>query len=259
MAKGKNKRTARKDQKRRKHDKHTFSKKEWFQLISPAAVKKTIPIGWTCCKKPTGTERVQDFLNGRISEMCYGDITGNVKDIPKKLKIITEEVHGKSCVTSFYGFELMRDVIMEKLKKRQSLIEVYQDVKTQDGTIFRVFVMIVTKRSQNQAKLNSYAQHSKIKILRKKIQAELQKKASNMTADAFAHEIIVDLLNGELEKVAGQVLMNCKLLITKVKTVRKGNVDLAALKKEADDIHRQKINKENPEAQNLISKEMQEN
>lgn len=32
--------------------------------------------------------------------------------------MIVEEVHGKACVTSFYGFELMRDVIMEKLKKR---------------------------------------------------------------------------------------------------------------------------------------------
>lgn len=56
--------------------------------------------------------------------MCYADITQNSEnqqaadDIPKKIKIIIDEVHGKSCITSFYGFELMRDVIMEKLKKR---------------------------------------------------------------------------------------------------------------------------------------------
>lgn len=117
MAKGKNKKVS-KNQKRKKNEKHTFAKKEWFQLISPAAVKKTVPIGWTCCKRPTGTERVQDFLNGRIAEMCYGDITQDVKDIPKKIKLIVEEVNGKSCVTSFYGFELMRDVVMDKLKKR---------------------------------------------------------------------------------------------------------------------------------------------
>ena len=57
MAKGKNKKVSRKDKKRR-NEKHTFAKKEWFQLISPAAVKKTVPIGWTYYKKPTGTERV---------------------------------------------------------------------------------------------------------------------------------------------------------------------------------------------------------
>ena len=78
-----------------------------------------------------------------------------------------------------------------------------------------------------------------------------------MTADALAHEIIVDLLNGELEKVASTVLMNCKLMVTKVKTIRRGNVDVATLKKNADEANRQKVNKENPEAQNLISKEME--
>lgn len=58
MAKGKNKKISRKDQKRKKNDKHSFAKKEWFQLISPAAVKKTLPIGWTCCRRAQGTERI---------------------------------------------------------------------------------------------------------------------------------------------------------------------------------------------------------
>lgn len=125
MAKGKNKKVSRKDQKRRKNEKHTFAKKEWFQIVSPGAVKKTTPIGWTCCKRPTGTERVQDFLKGRVAEMCYGDITETAPDINKKIQIIIDEINGKTCATSFYGFELSRDVVMEKLKKRQSLVDVY--------------------------------------------------------------------------------------------------------------------------------------
>lgn len=40
MAKGKNKKVVRKDQKRKK-DKHPFAKKEWFYLISPNAVNKS--------------------------------------------------------------------------------------------------------------------------------------------------------------------------------------------------------------------------
>lgn len=61
--------------------------------------------------------------------MCYGDITNLTTDINKKIKIVVDEVQGKACATSFYGFELTRDVIMEKLKKRQSLIDIYLDVK----------------------------------------------------------------------------------------------------------------------------------
>eukprot|EP00178_Gracilaria_changii_P010911 TRINITY_DN31570_c0_g1_i1.p1 TRINITY_DN31570_c0_g1~~TRINITY_DN31570_c0_g1_i1.p1 ORF type:complete len:107 (-),score=13.14 TRINITY_DN31570_c0_g1_i1:254-574(-) len=105
--------------------------------------------------------------------MCYGDITEQANDIPKKIQIIIDEIYGKSCATNFYGFELMRDVIMEKLKKRQSLIEVFQDVKTQDGNVLRIFIMIVTKRSPHQLKLNSYAKTTKIKMLRKKLQQDL--------------------------------------------------------------------------------------
>lgn len=50
--------------------------------------------------------------------MCYGDIVENANDINKKIKVVIDEINGKSCATNFYGFELTRDVVMEKLKKR---------------------------------------------------------------------------------------------------------------------------------------------
>lgn len=75
MAKGKNKKISKRGKMGRKNEKHAFSKKEWYQLLSPSALKKIIPIGWTCCKKPTGTEVVSDFLKGRVAEICYADIT----------------------------------------------------------------------------------------------------------------------------------------------------------------------------------------
>lgn len=80
MAKGKNKRVPRKG-KGKRNEKHTFSKKEWFKLISPSALKKNIPVGWTCCNRPTGTEVLSDFLKGRVAEICYADITQQAKDI----------------------------------------------------------------------------------------------------------------------------------------------------------------------------------
>lgn len=119
----------------------------------------------------------------------------NAPDINKKIQIIVDEINGKSCATNFYGFELTRDVVMEKLKKRQSLIEVFQDVKTKEGSVYRVFMMIVTRRSPHQLKLNSYAKTSKIKLVRKKLQAELLQHASEITGDALAHEIITDMVN----------------------------------------------------------------
>ena len=45
MAKGKNKKLSKKGKVTKRGDKHTFSKKEWFQVISPAALKESKPIG----------------------------------------------------------------------------------------------------------------------------------------------------------------------------------------------------------------------
>lgn len=116
MAKGKSKRVQKKG--KRRNDKHTFLKKEWYTIISPSAVKKNIPVGWTCCNKPQGTQVVSDFLKGRVAEICYGDITGDVHDIPKKIRMIVDDIHGKICATNFYSFELSRDAVSERIRKR---------------------------------------------------------------------------------------------------------------------------------------------
>jgi len=69
--------------------------------------------------------------------------------------MIVDDVHGKILATNFYSFELSRDQVAERLKKRQTLVNVCADVKSQDGFVYRVFCMIVTNRRQNQKKLNS--------------------------------------------------------------------------------------------------------
>ena len=260
MAKGKNKRLPRKGTNARRTDKHTFLKKQWFTLISPSALKKSIPVGWTCCKKPTGTEVLSDFLKGRVAEICYADITGEANDVAndvaKKVKIVVDEIHGRICATNFYGFELARDSICEKLKKRQSLIEVYTDVKTTDGIIFRIFCMLTTNRRSNQVKLNSYAKSSKIRLLRKKLVSDLLTYASTLTGDNLAHEVITNVLGSRLEKLAHKVIPGVKLQVYKMKTVKRGVVDLKKLLKEANNSMEQaKVLEENPNAVNQLTKE----
>ena len=202
-------------------------------MICPSALKKTIPVGWTCCNKPTGTQVVSDFLKGRVAEMCYADITGQAKDLSKKIKVIIDEVQGKTCVSSFYGFELSRDAVMEKLKKRQSLIEIYTDVKTQDGTVFRVFVMAVTSRQQNQLKVNSYAKSSQIKAMRKAVIQKLNEIVAEKDTKSFAYSVIMGDVGNELEKVSYKLIKGVKLQIYKMKTIRRGALDIKRLKDEA--------------------------
>lgn len=228
MAKGKNKQVSKKGKVVKKGDRHPFTKKEWFQVMAPPALKDAKQVGWTVCKKPTGTQIVSDFLKGRVSEISLADITDSGKDVNKKIKIQLDDISGNSCFTSFYEYELAREKIAALLKKRQTLIEVIAEVKSREGVIFRIFVVAVTSRRPGQQKINSYAQSSKIHLFRKRLTAELQKLAGEKSANDFVHEVINDALNTKLETVGHKVIPGIKLIVNKLKISKKNTTEIRA-------------------------------
>jgi len=253
MAKGKNKKLSKKGKIVKKGDKHPFLKKEWFSVIAPAALRDSKPIGWTCCKKPTGTQIVSDFLKNRVAEMSYADITNSAKDVTKRIKITVDEIQGSSCFTSFHSYELARERISAMLKKRQTLIEIVTEVKTNDGVVFRIFISAVTNRRSGQVKLNSYAKASKVRALRKRLFVELAKIASNLNSKNFIHEVVSEAVNNGLEKAAHEVIPNIKLQIGKLKIAKRGNIETGKASDQVVESTEKKRN-ENPEAQNPLSK-----
>ena len=259
MAKGKNKKLSKKGKIVKKGEKHPFTKKEWFSVIAPAALRESKSVGWTCCKKPTGTQIVSDFLKNRVAEMSYADITSSAKDVAKRIKIQIEDIQGSSCFTSFHSYELNREKISAMLKKRQTLIEVVSEIKTNDGVVFRIFIYAVTTRNRNQVKLNSYAKASKVRALRKRLFAELATQAAGLSSKNFIHEVVTEALNANLEKAATEVIPGVKLQIGKLKIAKRGNVENVKVSDQIDEIKNQaasgdKKHKENPNAQNLLSK-----
>lgn len=226
MAKGKNKQVSKKGKVVKKGDRHPFTKKEWFQVMAPPALKEAKQVGWTCCKKPTGTQIVSDFLKYRVAEISLADISANGQEVSKRIKIQLDDITGNSCFTSFYEYELAREKVSAMLRKRQSLIEVISEVKTKEGVIFRLFAVAVTSRRPGQQKLNSYAQSSKIRLFRKKVTAEMVKMASEKLANDFAHEVITDVLNAKLEAVGAKVIPGIKLIVTKLKISKKNATEI---------------------------------
>jgi small subunit ribosomal protein S3Ae len=257
MAKGKNKKLSKKGKIVKKGEKHPFTKKEWFSVIAPAALRDSKSIGWTCCKKPTGTQIVSDFLKNRVAEMSYADITNSANDVSKRIKVLVEDIQGSSCFTSFHSFELSRDKISAMIKKRQTLVEIVNEIKTNDGVVFRIFLVAVTTRRQGQLKLNSFAKSSKVRLLRKKLTNELNLHASKLSSANLIHEIVSQTINAKLEKAATEVIPGVKLQIGKLKIVKRGNVDMVRATEEVKAqvaAGAETKRKENPEAQNILSK-----
>lgn len=228
MTKGKNKKIFKKDNKKKNLDKHPFMKKEWFKVMSPKAVGSIEQVGWTPVKKPTGTQKIQDLLQGRVLEICLADVKKNkfdIQNVSKKIQVSVEEVQGDRVTTSFYKFELTRDQVQKNLRKRQSLVDVFTNVKSKDGNQLRVFVQIVSQRVQGQVRLNSYLVDSKIKEIRKNVVAFLINEAAGLSSDEFVNKLIYNKYDQQIVDTYKHIAPNTLMQVIKVKMVKKDFYD----------------------------------
>lgn len=233
MTKGKNKKISKNAGKKKQSENHPFLKKEWLKVISSKACGAAQNVGWTCIKKPTGTQKINDLLHGRILEICLGDVKDgkkDVKNLSKKIKLYVEDVQGNNCITSFNKFELTRDQIQKTIRKRRTLVDISVDVKTKDGNNLRVFVQIVSGRSEGQVKLNAYLVQSQIKAIRKAVCELLTAKAVGSSSDEFVNHILYEKINKELNETVSKIHRHFTLQVTKVKMVKKENFDEVNLK-----------------------------
>jgi len=112
----------------------------------------------------------------------------------RKIKLIVDQTEGRQAITSFYGVDVTRDELSSLIKKRKTLIEAIQDVKSQDGYVLRVFVIAFTRESPNQKRRTNYALSSQQKIIRKRINdivaKEVAKSNATQILNLFTSEVI---------------------------------------------------------------------
>lgn len=129
-------------------------------------------------------EIASDSLKGRVFETSLTDLKKNDSTAEKafrKIKLIVEDVEGASCYTNFHGMETTRDKLSSLIRKWQTTIEAFVDVKTQDDYFLRVFVICFTARMQRQLRATSYATAAKIKLIRKRITEIIMKEVQKNT------------------------------------------------------------------------------
>merc|ERR1711939_1280433 len=110
----------------------------------------------------TGNRIASEFLKGRVYEISLGDLNKDEEQSFRKIKLKCEEVEGTQCLTNFYGMSFSTDKLRSLVRKWQTTIEAWVDVKTNDGYTIRLFVLGFTKRRQNQVKATTYAQTAQI-------------------------------------------------------------------------------------------------
>ncbi len=114
-------------------------------------------------------ENSADSIRDRVLEVSLADLTKDEDQSYRKIKLRVEEVQGKNALTNFYGMDFTSDKLRSLIRKWQTLIEAYVDVKTTDGYLLRLFAIAFTKRRPNQVKKTAYAQTSQIRAIRSRM------------------------------------------------------------------------------------------
>jgi len=228
MAIGKNKRLSKGKKGKGKKIVDPFTKKEWYDIKAPSNFTVR-SCGKTPVTRTTGTKIASEMLKGRVFELNLADLNKDEDQAYRKFKLQCQEVQGHYCLTQFYGMDFTTDKLRSMVRKWQSLIEAFVDVKTLDGYVLRLFCIGFTKKRQNQLKKTCYANAAQQKAIRKKMRDIMVREATTCELSELVNKFIPEVIGKEIEKSCQSIYPLQNTFIRKVKTLKMPKFDLTKL------------------------------
>jgi len=204
-----------------------FTKKEWYDLKAPSSFTAR-QIGKTPVTRSAAGKNAAENLKGRTVWASLGDLKSEGEAF-RKFRLRVEYVHGTNCLTQFYGMELSRDKLCSLVKKYQSLIEAFVDVRTSDDYTLRLFCIGFTQKRENQNPFRKtfYAQQSQIRAIRKRMITIIKRETAQSDLKAIVDKLIPETLGKEIEKGCESIYPLKDVYIRKVKTIRSPKLDVS--------------------------------
>ncbi|KAG2174908.1 hypothetical protein INT43_005970 [Umbelopsis isabellina] len=246
MAVGKNKRLSKGKKGLKKKVVDPFTRKDWYDIKAPSMFDVR-QVGKTLVNRTQGLrydfnynllfpENANDYLKGRVVEVSLGDLTKDEDRAFRKIKLRVDEIQGKNCLTNFHGMDFTSDKLRSLVKKWQSLLEAFIDVKTTDGYLVRLFVIAFTARRRNQIKKTTYAQSSQIRQIRKKMFEIMTQESASCDLKELVSKLITssspiaqDIIGHRIEKACQGIFPLQNVYVRKVKILKAPKFDVQSL------------------------------
>merc|ERR1711937_836911 len=228
MAVGKNKRISKGKKGGKKKIVDPFTKKDWYSLKAPTMFS-TRTFGQTLVTRSQGTKLASDGLKGRIYEVSLVDLNQDEDQAHRKIKLKCDDVQGKNCLTQFHGMDFTTDKLRSLVRKWQTLIEAYVDVKTTDDYYLRIFCIAFTKKRMNQIKRSCYAQSAQIRQIRAKMIEIMRQHASTCDLKELVNKFIPEVIGKEIQKSCSSIFPLQNVAIRKCKVLKTPRFDLQKL------------------------------
>jgi small subunit ribosomal protein S3Ae len=140
MAIGKNKRLSKGKKGGKKKAQDPFARKELYTIKAPSMFSKR-DCGKTIITRTQGTKIASEGLKGRVFEISLADLNGGDEQQGfRKIRLVCEDVQGTNVMTNFHGMDMTRDKLCSLIRKWQTLIEAFVNVRTTDGYYLRIFL-----------------------------------------------------------------------------------------------------------------------
>ena len=136
---------------------------------------------------------------------------------------------GKQCLTNFYGLAYTTDKLKSLVKKWQTLVEANIDAKTTDGYQVRLFCIGFTKPRPNQVSKSSYAQASKVKMIRERMVAVMAKEAAAGELKDLVKKLVHNTIGDSISRQVQGIYPMRDIGIRKVKLLKAPKYDPAKL------------------------------
>lgn len=228
MVVGKNKRLSKGKKGLKKKIIDPFSRKDWYDIKAPSFFEVR-QVGKTLVNRTQGMKNANDYLKNRVLELSLADLNNNQEDSYRKVRLQIQEIQGKNCLTQFHGLDFTSDKLRSLVRKWQSLIEAFVDVKTTDGYLLRLFCIAFTKRRPNQLRKTTYAKSSQIRQIRQKMFEIMNREASSCDLKELVQKFIPEIIGKEIEKACKGIYPLQNVFVRKVKILKAPKFDLGKL------------------------------
>jgi small subunit ribosomal protein S3Ae len=188
--------------KRRIRDK--WRGKSWYTVLAPPYFGK-VDLGTLPADEP-------NKLLGRVINSTLYDVTNDFTHQYLKISFEITEVDGKTAHTMFKGHEYSRDYLRSLVRRRTTRVESLFNIATKDGYKMRVAVCAFTL-----SRIKTSQEHA-IRDLTEKIMKE---KASTLTFDQFAQEIVLGKIASDIYNEAKKMAPLRHVGVRKSKLVMK--------------------------------------
>lgn len=168
-------------------------------------------------------------MKGRVFRVSVGDLNKDEVRAYRTIQLIAEDVQGREVLTNFHGMNFTSDMLKSLVRKWQTTIDAFVDVKTTDGYTLRLFALGFTKKRSNQRKLTSYAQSSQVKRIRAKMVQVMTREAASSDLKQLFQKFVAESIGKQIEFECEGIYPLQNVYVVKAKILKKPKFDRTIL------------------------------